>query len=125
MIDKRYTKDHEWLCLQGDGNIAIGITDHAQQQLGDIVYVELPEVGQKIVAGKDAAVVESVKAAAEVKIPLSGIVTEVNELLDQQPELVNSDPEGQGWFLKMTPDSAEDMKNLMDTDGYEDYVASI
>ena len=124
MGEKRYTKDHEWLCLQDDGNVTIGITNHAQDQLGDIVYVELPEVGKSINAGDDAAVVESVKAAGDVKIPLTGEVIEINEQLNDQPELVNSDPEGEGWFLKLKPENIDELANLMDESAYKEYVDS-
>ena len=124
MAEVRYTKDHEWLCLQDDGNVTIGITNHAQEQLGDIVYVELPEVGKSINAGDDAAVVESVKAAGDVKIPLTGEVMEINEQLNDQPELVNSDPEGEGWFLKLKPENTDELANLMDESAYKEYVDS-
>ncbi len=124
MGEVRYTKDHEWLCLEDDGNVTIGISDYAQEQLGDVVYVELPEVGKSIVAGDDTAVVESVKAAGDVKIPLSGIVIEINEQLNDEPELVNNDPEGEGWFLKMEPENTDELANLMDESAYEEYINS-
>ena len=94
----RFTKDHEWVLLDGDLAI-VGITDHAQSQLGDVVYVELPEIGRRVEQGKETAVVESVKAASEVYAPVSGEVAEVNEALAADPAMVNADPMGEGWFL--------------------------
>ncbi|MDD9855063.1 MAG: glycine cleavage system protein GcvH, partial [Gammaproteobacteria bacterium] len=96
----KYTEDHEWARAEGDA-YRVGITDYAQQQLGDIVYVELPAVGDEVTAGAEAAVVESVKAAGDVKSPLTGVVTEVNAALADAPETVNDDPEGGGWFYQM------------------------
>src|ERR1044071_4281044 len=99
-MSKHYTKEHEWISV--DGDIAtIGITNHAQEQLGDVVFVELPAVGRKVAKGGDAAVVESVKAASEVYAPVTGEVTEVNRALEGEPALVNKDPEGSAWFLKI------------------------
>ena len=125
MSKLKYTEDHEWLRLDEDGNITVGITDYAQEQLGDVVYVELPEVGKGVTAGDDAAVVESVKAAGEVKIPLDGEVVEVNERLADEPELVNSEPEGDGWFLRLKPENADDLDSLMDEDAYKQFIAGL
>jgi len=121
MSTTKFTKDHEWIRVD-DGVATVGITDHAQSQLGDIVFVELPEVGKKVDRGADAAVVESVKAASEVYAPVSGEVTEVNEALAEDPSLVNSDPTGAGWFLKMTVADASQLDGLMDEAAYASFV---
>ena len=99
MSELKYSRDHEWLRVEADGTVTIGITDYAQKELGDVVYVELPEVGREVRQDEDAAVVESVKAASEVKMPVAGSVVAVNEALADHPETVNSDPTGEGWFL--------------------------
>lgn len=118
----RYTKDHEWILLE-DGDIGvIGITDYAQEQLGELVYVELPEVDQEIGAGSDAVVIESVKAAGEVKAPVSGAVVEVNEALVDEPEKVNNDPMGEGWFIKIKVANTGELDDLMDEDAYKEYT---
>src|ERR671924_1468694 len=107
MADARYTRDHEWIRLDGDVGV-VGITDYAQSQLGDVVYVELPAIGKKVEKGKEAAVVESVKAASEVYAPVSGEVVAVNDALAGAPGTVNEDPAGRGWFFKLRlKDSAE------------------
>lgn len=115
--DLRYTKSHEWLRTLPDGSLEIGITDHAQQTLGDLVFVEVPEPGRKLAAGDACAVVESVKAASDVYSPVAGEVTAGNELLAKQPELVNQDPYGQGWILRVKP-AAGGGPELLDADGY-------
>ena len=99
--DLLYTNDHEWLRREGDGSVTVGITEHAATALGDLVYVELPEVGQEVEAGGEMAVVESVKAASDVYAPVAGSVTEVNEELSDDPEKINADPYGDGWIVKM------------------------
>ena len=109
MSDVKYTEEHEWLRLDDDGNVTIGISEYAQEQLGDVVYVELPEINRVIHAGEDAAVIESVKAAGDIKAPLGGTVIQINELLTEQPEIVNSDPLGDGWFFRIKPDNEEDL----------------
>lgn len=121
----RFTEDHEWLLQDEDGNVTVGITDYAQEQLGDIVFVELPEVGSELIAGDEAAVVESVKAAGDIRAPLNGTVCEVNEDLSDMPEKVNSDPMGEGWFFRITPDDPEEMDALMDEDAYSEYVSGL
>jgi glycine cleavage system H protein len=121
MTALRFTKDHEWVRL--DGNLAvIGITDYAQSQLGDVVYVELPEIGHRVEQGKEAAVVESVKAASEVYAPVSGEVAEVNELLTADPAKVNADPMGEGWFLKLRLDDPKQFDGLLDEAAYRRFV---
>ena len=119
--DKRYTKDHEWVLL--DGDIAtVGITDHAQEQLGDLVHVELPELERAVAEGETCAVVESVKAAADVFAPLAGKVVEVNETVVEDPSIVNSDAEGEGWFFRIELDDTDSFETLMDQDAYDEFL---
>lgn len=119
----RYTKDHEWVRLD-DGEATIGITDFAQGQLGDIVYVELPTLGAKLGKGKEAGVVESVKAASEVYAPISGEVTTINPRLADDPALVNQDAMGEGWFFKVRIADAAELGDLMDDAAYRAFTAS-
>ena len=119
MASLRYTDDHEWLRIEADGNATIGITDHAQDALGDIVFVELPEVGRHFAKGDAACVVESVKAAADVKMPVAGTIVEVNAALPDDPAKVNTDPLQSGWFIKVKPDNAGDLDGLMDDAAYQ------
>ncbi|MEO3428407.1 glycine cleavage system protein GcvH [Pelagibius sp. CAU 1746] len=121
MSEKRYTEDHEWMQIDGD-TATVGISDHAQQQLGDIVFVELPEIGKALEKGKDAAVVESVKAASEIYAPADGEVLEVNEALNDEPAKVNSDAEGEGWFFKMKLSDPSQVAALMDEAAYKAFV---
>jgi glycine cleavage system H protein len=121
MSAPRFTKDHEWVRLDGDLAI-VGITDYAQSQLGDVVYVELPEIGRRVEQGKEAAVVESVKAASEVYAPVSGEVAEINEMLSADPAKVNADPMGEGWFLKLRIDNPAELDMLMDQEAYQRFV---
>ena len=121
MATERFTKDHEWIRLDG-GIATIGITDHAQMQLGDVVFVELPEVGRKASGGDAVAVVESVKAASDVFSPIAGEVTEVNGDLTGQPALVNEDAEGKAWFFKIRIANVADLDTLMDRAAYEAFV---
>jgi glycine cleavage system H protein len=118
----KFTKDHEWILMQDDGVGVIGITDYAQDQLGELVYVELPEIDKELGAGSDAVVIESVKAAGEVKVPVSGTVVEVNEALADEPEKVNNDPMGDGWFIKIKITDTSELDNLMDEDAYKEYT---
>jgi glycine cleavage system H protein len=118
----RFTKDHEWVRRDGD-TVVIGITDHAQQQLGDIVYVELPAPGSRVEAGKEAAVVESAKAASEVYAPVSGEVVAVNDAITDDPAKVNADPMGEGWFLAIKLDDPKALDALMDEAAYAKFVA--
>ncbi len=117
--DLKYTETHEWVRDNGDGTVTIGITEHAQELLGDIVYVELPEVESDLSAGESCGVIESVKAASDMYAPLDGEITEVNEELDGEPELINSAPFGEGWIFNMKLSSAEELDKLMDADDYE------
>lgn len=114
----KYVTSHEWIRLEADGTVTIGITDFAQAQLGDVVFVELPEVGSDVEAEQDIAVVESVKAASDIYAPLSGKIIAVNEELVDAPEKVNEDPYGDAWFFKMEVADAADLENLMDADAY-------
>ena len=124
MADTRYTKDHEWIRL--DGEVAtVGITEHAQEQLGDIVYVELPEVGRRVDKGGEAAVVESVKAASDVYAPASGEVVAVNQSLDGAPAAVNEEAEGKGWFFRLKLSNASELDALMTAEQYKDYLATL
>lgn len=118
----RYTKDHEWVRQEGDVAV-IGITDYAQQQLGDVVYVELPEIGRKVEQGKEAAIVESAKAASEVYAPISGEVVAVNEAILGNPALVNEDAMGEGWFMKVRLADPRQLAGLMDENAYAALVA--
>jgi glycine cleavage system H protein len=120
--DLKYTKSHEWLKLAADGTAIVGITDHAQDQLGDMVYVEVPDAGRSLKAGEACAVVESVKAASDVYAPVGGEVVEGNAGLADAPEAVNQDPYGSGWLLKMKV--AGDVAGLMDAAAYEAFLAS-
>ena len=121
MTALRFTKDHEWVRLDGDLAV-IGITDYAQSQLGDVVYVELPEPGHRVEQGKEAAVVESVKAASEVYAPVSGEVAEVNDALAADPAKVNADPLGEGWFMKLRLDDPKQLDGLMEEAAYQRFV---
>ena len=118
--DLKFLSSHEWARVESDGTITIGISDHAQDLLGDIVFVELPEVGQTLDAETDAAIVESVKAASDVYSPLSGEIMEVNSLLEDQPEIINSSPYEDGWFFKLTPSDMSELDNLLSPEDYSD-----
>lgn len=120
----KFTKDHEWIKVEGD-TATVGISDYAQKQLGDVVFVELPEVGREVSSGDELAVVESVKAASEVYAPVSGEVTEVNEDLEGAPETVNAAPTGDGWFVKMTLSDAGELDALMDEAAYTEYCEGL
>ena len=120
----RFTKDHEWIRQDGDTAV-IGITDYAQQQLGDVVYVELPEPGKQVEQGGEAAVVESAKAASEVYAPVAGEVVEVNDELADNPALVNEDPNGRGWFFKIRIADSGELAGLLDQAGYDALIASL
>ncbi len=124
MSERRFTEDHEWVLLEGD-TASIGISDHAQEQLGDVVYVELPEEGAEFAEGAQAATVESVKAASEIYAPVAGEVVEVNGALNDDPSLVNSDPFGEGWFFKIKVADAGAVAKMMDEDAYKKYVESL
>jgi glycine cleavage system H protein len=119
----KYTKDHEWIGREGDLWV-VGITDHAQGQLGDVTYVELPETGRQVAAHEETAVVESVKAASDIYAPVAGTIAEVNHALEDMPEWVNKDPHGKGWFFKLSGVDENEVAALLDLAAYEAHVAS-
>ena len=123
-MSKKFTKDHEWIDVEGDV-ARIGITNYAQEQLGDVVFVELPEAGRQFQQGNDAAVVESVKAASEVYAPVSGEIVELNTKLEDDPALVNQDPTESGWFFTMKVSNPDELNDLMDEAAYADYVKEL
>jgi len=119
-----FTKEHEWIRVEGD-TATIGISGHAQEQLGDVVFAEVPEAGRRVSKGQEAAVVESVKAASDVYAPVSGEVIEGNQAVADDPSLVNSDPEGDGWFFKLKLDNAGELEGLMDESAYREWVNTL
>ena len=123
-MPRYFTDEHEWIDVEGE-SATVGITDYAQEQLGDIVFVELPSVGTMLDKGGDAAVVESVKAASDVYAPISGEVTEGNDALEDEPALVNSSPEEEGWFFRMTIGDKSELEGLMDDKGYKAFVDNL
>jgi len=125
MSELKYTEDHQWIRLEEDNTAVIGITDYAQEQLGDVVYVEMPEIGRELGMGDEAAIVESVKAAGEIKMPLTGSVISVNESLEDEPELVNVDPEGDGWFMTISVQYPEEIGALMDENAYNEFLTGL
>jgi glycine cleavage system H protein len=114
----KYAASHEWARLEDDGKVTVGITDHAQQALGDVVFVEQPEVGQTVSAGSEAGVVESEKAASDIYAPVSGTIVAINDTLEDAPETVNQDPYGDGWFFRIDPDDTSELDELLDADAY-------
>ncbi|MDT8759642.1 glycine cleavage system protein GcvH [Sphingomonas psychrotolerans] len=123
-MSRYFTEDHEWIEVDGD-TATVGITDYAQSQLGDIVFVETPEAGKTVSKGDDAAVVESVKAASDVYAPVAGTVIQGNPALADNPALVNEDPEGEGWFFRLTLADAGEVSSLMDEAAYKDFVSKL
>ena len=115
----RYAKTHEWARVEEDGTVTVGVSDHAQDALGDVVYVELPEMDAQVAQAAEAGVVESVKAASDIYAPVAGVVVAVNAALEDQPELVNSDPYGSGWFFKLAPDAADATDQLLAAHAYQ------
>ncbi len=120
--DRRYSKEHEWIAVEGEA-ARLGITDFAQQELGDIVFVELPEVGRKVVAGDTLGTVESVKAVSEIYAPVGGVVVERNDALAERPELINSDPHGAGWYCKLRLEQPAEIDGLLDAAAYARIIA--
>lgn len=124
MSEIKYTEDHEWVRI--DGDIAtVGITEYAQEQLGDIVFIDLPETGAEMAQGDDAAVIESVKAASDIYAPISGEIGEVNDALDAEPAIVNQDAQGEGWLFTLTVSDVGELDNLMDADAYQAFIAKL
>ena len=121
----KFSEDHEWIRLDDDGTAMVGVTDYAQDQLGELVYVELPDVGTEFEKGADACVIESVKAAGEVKMPAACVVEETNETLVEEPGQVNADPMGDGWFMKVRVTDPTDLDDLLDEDEYREYVEGL
>lgn len=119
----RYTKSHEWVEDEGDGTVKVGITDHAQDLLGDMVFIELPDIGRNVSSGEECAVVESVKAASDVYSPVNGEVVEVNETLTDSPDLVNKDPYGEGWLMRVQLTDSNEINGLLDAEAYNETVA--
>ena len=124
MSELRFSDDHEWVRMEDDGEATIGITEFAQDQLGDVVFVELPETGREVSAGVEAAVVESVKAASDIKMPISGTVIAVNDALNDEPELINQEPLGKGWFMRIKPASSDEFNGLMDEAAYQNFISA-
>ncbi len=120
----KFTEDHEWVRMDGDVAV-VGVTDYAQRQLGDVVFVETPDVGANVSKGGESGVVESVKAASEIYAPVSGEITEVNETLADEPTLINSDPEDGGWLFKMTLSDSSELDGLMDAEAYKSFVQGL
>jgi glycine cleavage system H protein len=119
--DLKYTREHEWLRIEGNEAV-VGITEHAQELLGDMVFVDMPKIGQAFETGADCAVVESVKAASDVYMPVQGVVLEINETLEDSPELVNSDPYGDGWLFRIKIEDSNEINELLDADAYQAFV---
>jgi glycine cleavage system H protein len=117
--DLKYTEEHEWVARRGESAVRVGITDYAQDQLGEVVYVQLPEVGQQVDAGAPAGEVESTKSVSEIYAPVTGEVTAVNEALDEQPELINSDPYGEGWIFELAVADPDALDGLLDAEAYD------
>ena len=120
--DRKYSREHEWALAHGDGTVTLGITDHAQEQLTDIVFVELPEIGKRVKRGEAFAVVESVKSVSDVFSPLDGEVIEVNRALEDRPELINQDAHGEGWIAKLRLDDPQELDVLLDAAAYEAFI---
>jgi len=118
----KYSTDHEWIELKGEDEVVIGITDFAQEQLGDLVYIELPSIGDEITCGDNISVIESVKAASDLIAPVSGEVVDVNNQLEDEPELINEDPMGEGWFIKVKLFDISELDDLMDESAYQAFI---
>lgn len=121
--DLRYTQSHEWVRLEDDGSLVIGITDHAQEQLGDLVYAETPTIDSEVESAAAVAVVESVKTASDIYAPVAGTISDANPDLSDSPELINEDPYGKGWIFKITPSDGTEIEQLLDAEGYQSFIA--
>ena len=122
--DLRFTREHEWVRAEDDGTLTVGITDHAQAELGDLVFAEVPEAGTSFGVGDAVAVVESVKAASDIYCPVAGEIVQSNSGLDDAPELINNDPYGEGWIFQVRPENSDDLADLLDADAYNEFVES-
>ena len=122
-VEVKYLESHEWARVEADGTVTIGISDHAQAALGDVVFVEVPEVGSEVTAGSEAGVVESVKAASDIYSPVSGEVIAVNDALEDAPETVNASPYDDGWFFKVRPSELEELDNALDAEAYQELIS--
>lgn len=125
MNTTKYTHEHEWLRMDDDGVVTVGITDFAQDHLGDLVFVQLPEVGKQVPKGEEVAVIESVKTASEIMMPVAGVITEINPLLVDEPGTINEDPMGEGWFFKFKPSDVTELDGLMDEAGYTAFLEGL
>ncbi len=125
MSEMKYTQDHEWVRMEDNNEVVIGITDYAQEQLGELVFIELPEEGDEVEQGIECAVIESVKAAGELKAPATGVVLEVNEALADEPELVNNSATGDGWFVRLRIADPSELDGLLDEEAYEEYLSTL
>ena len=125
MISARFSEDHVWVAIDDDGVATVGISDYAQEQLGDIVYVQLPDIGRDVVQGEDAVMIESVKTTGEVKCPIGGRVIEINDALAEAPEKVNEAALDEGWLFKIEPADEAEYEDLMDSDDYDDFISSL
>ena len=125
MAETRYTTDHEWVRLEDDGTLTVGITDHAQEALGDIVFIDLPEIDRQVAEGESVATVESTKAASDVFAPAAGRIAEINEAIVDDPGLINRDPQGEGWFWRMEPGDDEMFESLMDEEAYQAFLETL
>ena len=125
MAETRYTTDHEWVRLEDDGTLTVGITDHAQEALGDIVFIELPAIDREVAEGESVATVESTKAASDVYAPAAGRIAEINEAVIEDPGLINRDPQGEAWFWRMEPGDEDNFESLMDEEAYQAFLETL
>jgi len=125
MIDTHFTENHVWVRLDGDGTATIGVSEHAQEQLGDIVYIDLPEVGAESSLGEEISLIESVKSTSDIFAPLTGVVIEVNEALEETPEIINDSPLDDGWIFRIEVEDERELEELMDQDAYEEFIETL
>jgi len=125
MIDTHFTENHVWVRLDGDGTATIGVSEYAQEQLGDIVYIDLPEVGAESSLGEEISLIESVKSTSDIFAPLTGVVIEVNEALEETPEIINDSPLDDGWIFRIEVEDERELEELMDQDAYEEFIETL
>ena len=125
MIDTYFTENHVWVRLDGDGTATIGVSEHAQEQLGDIVYIDLPEVGAESSLGEEISLIESVKSTSDIFAPLTGVVIEINEALEETPEIINDSPLDDGWIFRIEVEDERELEELMDQDAYEEFIETL